>query len=255
MFHLYFGESIPSATDWIQAICAILVLLVTVGLYRVAKEALSSWRDQDRHTLILELIKNAASTKRLVSHIRNPREKSLSEPEQHAISDKLRYTASDEINRMDQLRKITENKDKIEQIEQWANISVANLETDNVLRIFYVKMFDILNKLQIRNNLLKHDLDYKEKMEEKLANAELSSRVFPNFAIGGAPSLFPTSGNVLKEKLKKELLNVNESSEEMKKHLFSTPFGHNDDTAKEIGEIYDKVKVYINFYSNPKIKR
>jgi len=59
MFHLYFGESIPNLTDWIQAICAIGILTLTFF-------AFIKWRDQKKYDLNLVALTSIPLIKSIV---------------------------------------------------------------------------------------------------------------------------------------------------------------------------------------------
>jgi hypothetical protein len=54
-FYFVIADVVPNVTDWIQAICSILVLFITIVMASYAKTALKTWKEEKKHDLYVRL--------------------------------------------------------------------------------------------------------------------------------------------------------------------------------------------------------
>lgn len=243
---MYFnlGEAIPNITDWIQALCAVSILFLTWKMKNYAKDALYSWKHQDKHSAIVKLIENCPKMHKKLQYFRSTNSKVLSEKEQMDLLDNYRFNGSVLINLENQKRKFEMEMSTIEEIESLSNLAIVTLERGNPLREFYVTLHSALSEIQNGNFIYKAMLDQKEAFDLALHNLDIEIIKLKNGA--------NFDENVIKkyESKREELLNNQNKDfiEKWHQEIFHQPFNLNDTFAQKLDILYKKANLFRDEY-------
>lgn len=267
MFHLYFSESIPNITDWIQAGSAVLIFLLTALMACYAKRALNTWKDEEKHRTEIELMKFLKGSRNLIIDLRNRYSGTVSTPDKEKIEE---YDGQFQhlLERSLKLKTKLETKEsEIERVGMTTILAISQLDESNPLRIYYQYIDDLIDQIRISAksyhflvesmDSARNDFVESGKKIEKLKNTDdlsfKGSDLYHQYGtISEAKEQIEQEHKLKKESWEIILDNVNRTENTIFRRMVSG--NKNDGIHDTIMLRYEAAKKYCEHYSNPKRK-
>lgn len=265
MFHLYFGESIPNLTDWIQAVCAIFVLGLTGVMTLFARRALHTWKEEEKHRTEIELMRFLKGSVKLIVDLRNRHSGIVSGPDRQKIEEydgQFQHLLKRSLVLKEKLRT---KEPEINKVGAITILAISQLDEQNPLRVYYQYIDNLIEQIDREAKNYKFLVESMDDARNEFVDSgkrleRLNVMDDHSFAISRFADQHITLTDAIKEistdhDLKKETWttiykNVKNAEETLFRRRIATD--KDDGIHETLTLYYENAKKYCEQYSNPK---
>lgn len=236
----YFGSITDLLINLITAGVSIASLLITLMMYKAAIKALSTWKDQDKHNNVINLIKNAPEFQRLTYFLRKVDFSSMDQNVIDKIEVAYPHCKHQEKKHKHLQIKLINSKEQLKELNDAQIIAITSLASDHPVRKFYVLLNDTIEMMR------KENLTYGFFVIQK--DNYLQKRIEKIREIGNSIKPDENLQNDLRE-IEKSINNYSHLLNKLDPKLFSDYF-QSDDFLNKIENCYKEVLRFRDAYNS-----